>query len=462
MARRKIGSRALVLAALAAHTYAAEVVLQPAVALFDFAAREDDELSLKTDDAIMLLPPESGDEEEGWVRVRRRRDGVDGLVPLSYVGPADADGCDAHTAEACNRGLSQWEAAEARAAAAERRVGLSSEAGLATRGSGAGGHGAGSPDVPAAAAPAVSEALDRYRRRPALYNTDRPSAISREQRWGVGLGLEEQGLPAGAGAAAPAAVEHRSGVGGVPFFNLAEVLDEETLASEVAAVLRRLWWGGDGSTSPFVPGLASALQRAADPLSRDVVLTFANSGYADFVLNGFPRTVVPNTLVVALDATAHATFEAAGYVSYFEPNLPPVHVGQQMQGSDAFMDIMKLRLLCAAEALLLKYNVLLTDADAVFLEPPWRALDRTAALSLACDATVVPRSWREAPGMVMAGFWFARGDSARPLIFLVEVLEYQAHHPNEHDQQAFNQILSELLSADLRVALLHPRLFPSK
>jgi hypothetical protein len=50
--------------------------------------------------------------------------------------------------------------------------------------------------------------------------------------------------------------------------------------------------------------------------------------------------------------------------------------------------------------------------------------------------------------MVMAGFFFARA-GVRPIIFLKEVLDYQARHPEQHDQQSFNQILSELLVADL-------------
>ena len=62
--------------------------------------------------------------------------------------------------------------------------------------------------------------------------------------------------------------------------------------------------------------------------------------------------------------------------------------------------------------------------------------------------------------MVMAGFFFARA-GVRPIIFLKEVLDYQARHPEQHDQQSFNQILSELLVADLSVSVMHPRLFPN-
>ena len=95
-------------------------------------------------------------------------------------------------------------------------------------------------------------------------------------------------------------------------------------------------------------GLLAALQRAATP-AREVVLTFANLGYADFVLNGFTKAAVPNTLVIALDADAHAAFEAAGLHSYFDAHLPPIAVSSADHLSAAFMDIMKLRLLLLAE-----------------------------------------------------------------------------------------------------------------
>ena len=58
-------------------------------------------------------------------------------------------------------------------------------------------------------------------------------------------------------------------------------------------------------------------------------------------------------------------------------------------------------------------------------------------------------------------FPFQSQAGVRPIIFLKEVLDYQAHHPDQHDQQSFNQILSELLVADVSVAVMHPRLFPN-
>ena len=41
------------------------------------------------------------------------------------------------------------------------------------------------------------------------------------------------------------------------------------------------------------------------------------------------------------------------------------------------------------------------------------------------------------------------------------MLDFQLRHPEQHDQQSFNTILSELLVADLAVAVMHPRLFPN-
>ena len=60
----------------------------------------------------------------------------------------------------------------------------------------------------------------------------------------------------------------------------------------------------------------------------------------------------------------------------------------------------------------------------------------------------------------MAGFFFARA-GPRPIILIKEILDYQARHPDQHDQQSFNLILSELLTADVSVAVMHPRLFPN-
>ena len=55
--------------------------------------------------------------------------------------------------------------------------------------------------------------------------------------------------------------------------------------------------------------------------------------------------------------------------------------------------------------LLRGYSLLLTDADAVFLASPFSVFAPQAALSVACDSTVVPKTWREAPGMVIAGLF---------------------------------------------------------
>ena len=52
--------------------------------------------------------------------------------------------------------------------------------------------------------------------------------------------------------------------------------------------------------------------------------------------------------------------------------------------------------------------VMVTDADAVFFHEPFGAFPGHAELVVACDSTVVPLNWREAPGMVMAGFFYAK------------------------------------------------------
>ena len=68
--------------------------------------------------------------------------------------------------------------------------------------------------------------------------------------------------------------------------------------------------------------------------SRDVILTFANLGYADFVLNGFSRAAVrAHTLVVALDEDAHALFVREGMHSYYAPCMPTISSAAASTGS---------------------------------------------------------------------------------------------------------------------------------
>ena len=228
------------------------------------------------------------------------------------------------------------------------------------------------------------------------------------------------------------------------------------LSAQIVQLLREEWLSNETRAQPgLLDGLGEALAAAAGPGSRDVVLTFANSGYADFVLNGFRPSSVPNVLVIALDAAAHEAFVAAGLL-LFDPRMPTMAVGPAFHASAAFMDIMKLRLLYLAEVLLRGYSALLTDADAVFYAPPFAVFPEGADLVVACDATVVPKNWAESPGMVMAGFFYARA-GPRPIILLKEVLDYQVRHPEQHDQQSFNQILSGLV-ADLNVNVMPPTL----
>ena len=114
------------------------------------------------------------------------------------------------------------------------------------------------------------------------------------------------------------------------------------------------------------------------------------------------------------------------------PTMPSESAGHT---SAAFMDIMKLRLLYLAEVLQRGYSALLTDADAVFSpSSPFELFPPSAQLVVACDSTVVPSNWREAPGMVMAGFFYARAGSPRPIIFLKEVLDYANPPPHHHLQ----------------------------
>ena len=54
-----------------------------AVALYDFAARDDDELTFYTDDILYILPDDGHSEDEGWWYAKKGN--KYGLIPSNYV-----------------------------------------------------------------------------------------------------------------------------------------------------------------------------------------------------------------------------------------------------------------------------------------------------------------------------------------------------------------------------------------
>ena len=97
----------------------------------------------------------------------------------------------------------------------------------------------------------------------------------------------------------------------MPYFNLVEYMDEAVLAAEIVSSLRDEWLPTYPRDGPFLPGLDAALAAAAarTPATAAagaegaagaageagaVGLTFANLGYADFVLNGFAPNPGPD------------------------------------------------------------------------------------------------------------------------------------------------------------------------
>ena len=374
LGRMRSALRRLLLALLPA------AIASNAVASYDFWARESDELSVRRGDVLTLLP--GGEPEEGWALVRRA-DGREGLVPLNYM-RVDA-------AVEPSGVVHGGEGAAAAAAAAATSVAAAAAADADADED---------EDDDDDAERQLREAMRVYRNRRAAHNVGEPDA-ARLRRWGVTL---DTSAPTAAASPIPAAdtQEHRSGVYGVPFFNLiGEYIGEAELAAAIVQMLRDEWLppakadaGASPGVAPRLAGLDAALRSAAGPDSNDVILTFANLGYADFVLNGFGNaTRAPHTLVIALDKEAHELLSGAGIASFFDAEMPTMEAEQADHRSATFMDIMKLRLLYLAEVLLRGYNALLTDADAVFLSSPFEEFSKEPHITVACDSTVVPRSW---------------------------------------------------------------------
>ena len=143
-------------------------------------------------------------------------DGTEGLLPLNYVRLLEDAG------EVVGSPVSKSGRGDALAAAVAAATAAAQEAGR-----------------PGAAEDGgVGAAVWAYRNRRALYNG--PSELL--QRWGVELHPRVEGVHASDVAVDPAEPqEHRSGVGGVPFFNLLDFIEPQRLAVDVVQMLREEW-----------------------------------------------------------------------------------------------------------------------------------------------------------------------------------------------------------------------------
>ena len=208
----------------------ADTVGVQAVALFDYPSLEPDELSLSEGDKLTIVS--SADGEDGWVRGwHNSEDGWIGLVPLNYL--------------RLIRPLAANDAARATTTSTAAGAAFSTAVAAALDEADSVG---GSDD------PALGAALRRYRRRRAAYNGN---ADLLEQRWGVRL--DSGGVGGGGDLAAEHSepTEHRSGVAGVPFFNLVAHMEASLLSRELCAILRDDWLpdGVDRSSPALLAGL---------------------------------------------------------------------------------------------------------------------------------------------------------------------------------------------------------------
>lgn len=186
---------------------------EQAVGLHDFRARASDELSFRKGERLLILAL-SVQGEDGW-GVARNADGREGLLPLNYV-RVSTEEQSTHTPPEHAGEMPETAALEAAVlAAVEDRLSLATTFTSEKH-----------------AAP-----LRAYRLRRARYNG--PSDPIR--RWGVALLPIEDSQHASGSPSDTANGQHRSGIGGVPFFNLLPYIEESKLSRVLLRSLREEW-----------------------------------------------------------------------------------------------------------------------------------------------------------------------------------------------------------------------------
>ena len=273
-----------------------------ATALHAFTAREGDELSVRRGEPLRVLAlAVEGDED--WSRARRE-DGRVGLLPRSYLEVRDSP-ASAAAAEPSGARVDP----DGSASAWRRYEHVDYDAEYADFGDSAASSGGGPLlQEEFGADDALGAARRAYNARRALYNN---GASGTARKWGVEVELDQ--FASGEAAARrldDEPLEHRSGVDGVPFFNLAGGADDAALEARVMELLRQEWLPAQAAGEPpRLAGLDAALAAAATAGRREVILTFANDGY-------LPRSFRTRALLLLLLAPRRAPSPSGRYADF--------------------------------------------------------------------------------------------------------------------------------------------------
>lgn len=201
--------------------------------------------------------------------------------------------------------------------------------------------------------------------------------------------------------------------------------------------------------------------RALEPARADaafLILTFGNAGYLDFLGNWyrhFEPLGIPNYTVVALDAEADERLRAGGLRSHLLTTTSLERPGTfASYGQRDFNRLTAQKILFVYLLLRHGVDVLLTDADTIWVQDPRPALEHASDLQIQVDnhgAFEVDAAVLAHPN-VNTGFYYARSNE-RTIRLFRNVLTLLELYPRFNDQNAMNLALKR---GRKQIALLEP------
>lgn len=194
------------------------------------------------------------------------------------------------------------------------------------------------------------------------------------------------------------------------------------------------------SDSLGIPKNLSLLQTAslAADATGNLIITFANSDYASVVDNwliGLDKLGGLPVMLCALDAELAVRFRREG--------VPVAHVPY----GGSLNDLWAIRAKVIYDLVSAGFNVIHSDADAVWLRDPLPMLDKLEADIISSQGTIFPPSCHDVWGYVLC-YGFIQFRASEPSLDVLRELNAQAEETEQFDDQ---------LSLNERLLVLNPR-----